>query len=218
MIRITSTIFWASLCTSLVDSISLNQPLANDSQGTYQSQLQAFQNQSAAQHGNSQDNQQNGAKAKDGDQTEPKQRVCKALAISSAVQKATYASGAIYGFLQKGDAEQLGWDVISGISSGGHLASIIGMWPRDRGPELATKLAEIIEEGSNLQITKEWGQDSGFHFSKFDDTNYRNSVKKFVEDSLDLDVGFHRKVTIGISHFDLSYNRVDLDKIRPINV
>ncbi len=120
--------------------------------------------------------------------------------------------------MSKGDAEQLGWDVVTGISSGGHLASLVGMWPKDRGQEMASKLTELIKEASNLQITKEWSPDSGFHFSKFDDTNYRNFIRRFVEGSLDKDFGFHRKVTIGISHLDLTYDRVDLDKIRPIAV
>ena len=71
--------------------------------------------------------------------------VCRALAISSAGQKGTYHSGAIYGFMEKGDHEQLGWDVIAGTSAGALLAADIAMWPKDKGNEMAASLAKTVE-------------------------------------------------------------------------
>ncbi len=71
--------------------------------------------------------------------------VCRALALSSAGQKGTYESGVIYGFMEKGDHEQLGWDVISGTSAGALVAGTIGMWPKDKGMEMARNLANLID-------------------------------------------------------------------------
>jgi predicted acylesterase/phospholipase RssA len=45
--------------------------------------------------------------------------------------KGSYQAGAIYGLMEKGDREQLGWDVISGVSAGALNAAAIGMFPKN---------------------------------------------------------------------------------------
>ncbi len=70
----------------------------------------------------------------------------------------------------------------------------------------------------NVEVNKQWNE-GYFHTGVYDDKNLSALVKQMVEDNLDLENGFHRKVTIGMTNMpELDYKRVDLDKIRPASI
>ena len=57
------------------------------------------------------------------------------------------------------------------------------------------------------------------HLSKYDESVYKKAIKKNIVGSLDPNIGFTRKVTIGTVQMpSFEYKRVDLDKKSPVNV
>jgi len=103
------------------------------------------------------------------------------LALSGAGTHGTYQAGVVYGLIEKGDLAELDWDVISGNSSGALNAATYALWPRDKLTQMAEFNVDRWIKAENP--LKKW--EDGIHLSLFDESFYKEGIRKNIEGSLD---------------------------------
>ena len=82
-----------------------------------------------------------GAAIELGTAADEEQKYCRALALSGGASKGAFQAGAIYSLMHDGNPAEYKWDVIHGTSVGAINASMIGLWPKERGTQMSEYIA-----------------------------------------------------------------------------
>lgn len=74
-----------------------------------------------------------------------KQEVCHALAMSGGANKGAYEAGVVYGLAHNLPADQVAWDVITGVSAGAINAAGMSVWPVGQEKEMSEFMVNILQ-------------------------------------------------------------------------
>jgi predicted acylesterase/phospholipase RssA len=109
---------------------------------------------------------------------------CRALALSGGGDKAAYEAGVLRGLLANLPAEEVAWDVVTGISAGSTLTAAFSCYDVGQEDDAISFVENIINDLNQSSIFQNWpgGLVDGFlhHSSLFDSTPLRHLFEKVL--------------------------------------
>jgi len=111
---------------------------------------------------------------------------CYVLALEGGADRGAYAAGAIKGLVENNPAEEIQWNVVTGISIGSLNAALLSVFEIGKEKEAADFIIKNWLELKKSDFIKDWwfGLTEGllFRSSLFDNSHMKDSMKKKLMD------------------------------------
>lgn len=135
------------------------------------------------------------------------------MSLSGGAAKGAFQAGAIHSLMHSGKPAEFKWDVVHGTSVGAINASIIGLWPREKGVEMSDYIDHYWKTLTTEDVYESWPDDV-HSLSKFNIENLQHYMRERITDSFDPKLGYRRLTSVGVADVPLmTYRNIDLDKI-----
>ena len=113
-----------------------------------------------------------------------KKKICRALALSGGANKGAYEVGVMKGLIDLLPAEDVQWDVVTGVSAGAINAGGMSLFPVGMEKPMIDFMSELMQNLQTEYIYKYWDGPIGtgfFHSGYFNNTPMQGFLEKVLD-------------------------------------